>query len=126
MLKNKSQCLLVTNNNRVEKKYKGDMQVILLESYFEVLTKVRDKIHEGYVLLTHPLAGSLKPNQTPYKSILLELSEDKKLDGRSLELIEAAIETYYKFKELRELPNYSEKVKEDFKTIDLSLVENAF
>ncbi|MEG0155439.1 MAG: GrdX family protein [Lachnospiraceae bacterium] len=126
MLRNKSQCLLVTNNDRVEKKYQGEMHVILLDTYFDVLTKVRDKSHEGYVLLTHPLAGSLKPNQTPYKSILMEMSEDGKIDGRSIELIEAAIETYHKFIELRELPNYAEKIKEDFKTIDLSLIENAF
>ncbi|MEF9839937.1 MAG: GrdX family protein [Lachnospiraceae bacterium] len=126
MLRNKSQCVIITNNNRVENKYQGDIQVILLDTYLDVLTKVRDKSHEGYALLTHPLAGSLKPNQTPYKSILMERTEDGKIDERSIELIEAAVETYHKFIELRELPNYADKIKEDFKTIDLSLIENAF
>ena len=40
-------------------------------TYREVLVKVRDLIYTGHTLFTHPLSGSVKPNETPYKSILV-------------------------------------------------------
>jgi hypothetical protein len=36
-----------------------------------VLLTVRDHIHSGARLLTHPQAGSVKPYETPYRSVLV-------------------------------------------------------
>lgn len=125
MLRDKNKCLLITNNNKVQEKYKDIMEVFLVEAYIDVLRKSRDKIHAGYVLLTHPLSGSLKPNQTPYKTILMEPSEESGIDTSSVTLIESAIETYEKFIDFKKVPDYRVDIKEDFETIDLSLIENA-
>ncbi len=75
--------------------------------------------------MSHPLAGSMKPNQTPFKSIVLGTES---LEGanefRDLELIEESIEAYYKFMKNRPLPKWSKKSTEDFRIIDLSLMES--
>lgn len=75
--------------------------------------------------MSHPLAGSMKPNQTPFKSIVLGTES---LEGanefRDLELIEESIEAYYKFMKNRPLSRWSEKSTEDFRIIDLSLMES--
>lgn len=125
MLRDKNKCLLITNNNKVQEKYKDIMEVLLVDAYIDVLRKSRDKIHERYVLLTHPLSGSLKPNQTPYKTILMEPLEESGIDTSSVTLIESAIETYEKFIDFKKLPDYRVDIKEDFETIDLSIIENA-
>ena len=39
------------------------MEVLLLDSYRDVLLKVRDLVYDRHILLTHPQASSLKPNQ---------------------------------------------------------------
>ena len=50
-----------------------------------VLVKARDLIHKGHILYTHPLAGSVKPNETPYKSLIVSLEshgmESESADG---------------------------------------------
>lgn len=117
-------CILVTNNDRAAKKY-ADLvgEVCLLNSYEEVLTKARDLIYTHHKLLTHPQASSLKPNQTPYRSILL-YQEGVKENTEDILLIEKAIEVFDKWNEIRRVPAYDEKIAYDFKTIDLSMIEN--
>lgn len=118
--------LIVTNNDKVIKKYQEfyDIDYIDTESMYDVLVKVRDFIHKGYNLLTHPMSGSLKSNQTPYKSILIKKNNCIKFDD--LELIESAIDNYNKFIKNRKLTSWPKNIKEDFKTVDLSLIESCF
>lgn len=54
-----------------------------------VLVKARDLIHLGWRLHNHPLASSLKPNQTPYKTLVL--SPGTNLDHQSLRVLEGAL-----------------------------------
>ena len=63
--------IMITNNDRVYEKYKNDLTVILLNTYEEVLIKTRDLVYDRHKLLTHPQASSLKPNQTPYRSVVV-------------------------------------------------------
>ncbi len=113
---------VITNNSMVYDLFSKDWDVDYLDtSYKGVLRETRDYIHKGYKLLTHPLSGSVKPNETPYKTILV--SEDgNNLNLESLSIIEKSIESAEKFyissKEI------SEEVLEDFREIDLSLIEN--
>lgn len=121
---NMEKVTLVTNNDRVYKKYKDDMEVILLDSYRDVLIKVRDLVYDRHILLTHPQASSLKPNQTPFRSVMVypKGSEDNMKD---IMLIEKCIETYDQWQEIAATPDHYQKlVEEDFKTIDLSVIEN--
>ena len=53
----KDKAILITNNDRVYEKYKDSMKVFLLDSYEEVLIKVRDYVYDRHLLLTHPQAS---------------------------------------------------------------------
>lgn len=119
--------LVVTNNDKVVNKYSSSYNVEYVdkEGIYEVLIRVRDLIHNGYKLLTHPMSGSLKSNQTPYKSILI-LKKGDSIDFNDVKLIESAIENYDKFIKNRKLTNWPENIKNDFKTVDLSLIESCF
>lgn len=116
---------IVTNNDYVRDKYKDEFEVIFVENendYTDVLKKARDLIHEGYKLLTHPLSGSVKPNETPYKTIILEKGAGLDQDG--LIIIEEAIATINKFLNIERTPHYTDRVIDDCKVIDLSIIDN--
>lgn len=117
--------MLITNNKLVYEKYKDQLEVIFDEefNYVGILEMVRNKIHEGYGLLTHPLSGSVKPNETPYKSILLSDSKSE-LDTRGLMIVEESILTARKFLNDKQTPNWTERILDDFRVIDFSLISN--
>lgn len=121
---NPDKAIIITNNDRVYEKYKKEMQVILLDSYEDVLIKTRDMVYNRHILLTHPQASSLKPNQTPYRSVVV-YPKGEEDNMKDIVLIEKCIETYRQWQEIAPTPkNYAEKVANDFKTIDLSGIEN--
>ncbi len=65
--------LIISNNKLVNENLSTHAEVLFSEmTLLETMEKARDLIHKGYILLTHPLSGSIKPNDTPYKSIALE------------------------------------------------------
>lgn len=114
--------LIVTNNPGLPAG--NGIEIEQVETLREVLEKTRDLVQQGYRLLTHPLAGSLKPWQNPYRSIVL--AEGENLDYRSLEILENALERYRSFARKngdRERDSMSEGLKEDFSTIDRELIE---
>lgn len=114
--------ILVSNNPLVWAKYP---EAVKVEGNFkEVLIKTRDNIHQGQKLLTHPLTGSIKPNQTPYKSIILTKGQDNTVDLSSLKLIEDALAVTAKFGLVR--PDLPEAILKDFQVIDLSFMESAW
>lgn len=116
--------IVVTNNLKVKHRYDKEHSVKFIDgSLLDVLIAVRDRIHEGHKLLTHPLAGSVKPNETPYRSVLI--SYDKKdLDLDSLLMISSSIETVQKFLNIKKPVEWKEKVLEDFMVIDLDLISS--
>ena len=120
----KDKAILITNNDRVYEKYKDSMKVFLLDSYEEVLIKVRDYVYDRHLLLTHPQAPSFKPNQTPYRSVVV-YPKGEEDNMKDIMLIEKCIETFRQWQEIAPTPEkYQDKVAEDFKTIDLSVIDN--
>ena len=120
---NLEKVILITNNDKVYLKYKDKLQCIFTEKYEEVLIKVRDMVYDRHILLTHPQASSLKPNQTPYRSVVLypQGNEDNMKD---ILLIEKCLETFKQWQNISLTPeNYSDKIAEDFKVIDLSIID---
>ena len=118
-------CIIITNNPKIFEEVKSKNAEIIYMSdsdFMEVLYKVRDFIHLGYELLTHPIVSSIKPYETPYKSVALSKSRD--LDLYSLELIENSIELTRNFldKPRRKL---TQEIDNDFKLIDYDLVIGA-
>ena len=117
--------IIVTNNGYVYDKYKDSREMIYKEDlgYLEILDLIRDKIHDGHELLTHPLSGSIKPNETPYKTIMIS-KEKGELDQEGLRILEESVLTVKKFISDKPTPNWVERVLDDFRVIDLSLIEN--
>ena len=114
--------MVITNNPLVRSRLDDAHEVIYLElSYEELLKVVRDRIYEGHRLLTHPLSGSVKPKETPYKSVLISERKEK-VDGESVRLIENAILVCQKFQDKSKY--YKEEVYKDFQLVDWTLLES--
>lgn len=92
-------------------------------NYYDVLIEVRNLVHQGYELITHPLMGSVKPNETPYRSIILR--QGTTTDLQSVEIIENSIQTYEKFEKMKSSPKWSQSILEDFQFVDLRLFESS-
>ncbi|WEG74074.1 GrdX family protein [Vagococcus intermedius] len=117
--------LIVTNNPMIT----SDMTNVPIRfkeiEYVQVLSLVRALIvDEKMILVTHPLSGSIKPNETKYKSIILEESKQRMIDLASLEMIESAQAVYDKFNEIHQRPNWSEKILKDFAWIDFYIMQS--
>jgi len=113
--------ILVTNNPMVKEKCQSELKVEYLDAdLLGILTHIRDRVHKGYKLLTHPMSGSVKPNESPYKSVLISDNPDS-IDPQSVSIIEECIQTVRKFPK-KHIP---EKHLHDLQTIDLALIRSA-
>ena len=113
--------IVITNNPLVEAQYKDTRCVDFIETdLLGILTTVRDLVHKGHRLLTHPLMGSVKPNESPYKSILIS-SIAEGTDEQSVTVIEESIQAAKKFSP-RDIP---EQYLNDLQVVDLSLIRSA-
>lgn len=116
---------IITNNPRVLDKHCEHYDVhFVCIGYLDLLELVRDRIHKGARLLTHPLSGSVKPNETPYKSIVIEEGEDG-VDFKSLMIIEDAIVMSRNLLKTPKLFLEDDKRMEDCRVIDLTLLDSA-
>ena len=125
--------ILVTNNPLARKRYQAKFQVDYVGTdLVGVLTRARDMIHKGHSLLTHPLSGSIKPCESPYKSILLtglqkgsDLQPNAKMqsetDFSSVGIIENCIMTVKKFPHR----SFPDEYLHDMQAIDLTLIQTA-
>ena len=115
--------VIVTNNPMVKNELGGEFNVDFADvTYREVLCKVRDMVQDGHKMLTHPLSGSVKPNETPYKSVIVDLAK-KKMDLQDEGIIENAIVTADKFSV--KYPDMPDDMREDFQVIDITLIRSA-
>jgi len=114
--------ILVTNNPMAETLSSGSLRIEYLDTDLPgVLTRVRDYIHKGHRLLTHPLSGSVKPNETLYKSIMIS-GEQGKTEPQSVVIIEESIQAAQKFPQ-KEIPD---RYLLDLQTVDLSFFSEYF
>jgi hypothetical protein len=122
---------IIITNNCLVKESEGSNSRITIDfvdgGLLEVLTKARDYIHKGHILLTHPLMGSIKPNETPYKSVAVSVDSDveNQVDFDSLMYMEQSVETSLKMLRNKPLRVWPESVLEDFRVIDYDLIKNA-
>ena len=112
---------IVTNNPQVRDTY-GDTYTVEFAdcSFRELLIKVDEMAQQGFEVLTHPLSGSIKPNETPYKSILVSLHPKPRVDAQSIVLMSKALETTDKFPNLHN--HWNDSVLKDFQKIDSMLL----
>ena len=115
---------IISNNPMVKEQITQQPVIFIDGSYGDVLIEAKRLIvDDHHVLLSHPLSGSIKPNETFYKSILITTTQQSQIDMESLDLIDQALNTYEKFNRNFKTPNWPERVLEDFATIDLDLLE---
>lgn len=120
--------LLVTNNSLCYEKYKDRVKVDYLEggSYLDVLVKTRDLAQKGNRIETHPMAGSIKPNQTPFRTVLLSDSRMEEEESIANELmIEDAVLMTEKFLSDHPVRDWDESIVKDFGQVDLELISGA-
>ncbi|MBF0715542.1 GrdX family protein [Gemelliphila palaticanis] len=116
--------ILITNNPKFRNYDHNKIKVEFYDgNYKEVLNITRDYIHNNYILLTHPLYGSVKPNETIYRSVLIK--DNVKLDYDSVNIISDAISTFDKFQKNKITPNWTDRIRDDFSVIDYDLITNA-
>ena len=112
--------LIITNNSSVAEKYEP---VIFVDgSVEEVLIQVRDYVHRGYELISHPLPASLRMMFSPVRSVILGRWLET-VDYYSAEVIEDSIIKYRNHMDFRRIDYANEA---DYKMIDLILFESSF
>lgn len=115
--------IIVTNNPMSRENFSNDYAVDFLDgSTMEVLKKVRDYIHKGHRLLTHPLMSSIKPNETTYRTVIISKKINSNIDMESLKYIEEGIYATEKFTKNFGIPNWNKRVLGDFQLIDYDLI----
>ncbi|GLC29049.1 GrdX family protein [Clostridium omnivorum] len=117
--------IIITNNPMAKDKFAQNCTVEYIEkNVMEVYKKVRDYVHKGHRVLTHPLMSSIKPNEIPYRTVIISKNADNTIDDFSLNIIEESISALEKFLRDFSVPNWNERVLEDFKLIDYDLIYN--
>ncbi len=115
---------IITNNPMVRDKYEGKLDISFIDGkYIDVLKLTRDKVHQGFRVMSHPLAGSIKPNETPYRSVIV--MSGSSLDHESLMIIEDSILAHEKFSSGKQMPRWSGSILSDFQVIDYHLIDSA-
>ena len=118
--------IVITNNPMSKTEFNGKYIIEYIDdSTMEVYKKARDYIHEGHRLLTHPIMSSIKPNETPYRTVVITKKSFENLDLQSIELIEEAMHTTEKFLKDFGIPKWTQKILEDFQLIDYDLIYHA-
>ncbi len=111
--------LIITNNSAVAEI--KDNVLFVDGSAEETLIKVRDLVHEGYELISHPLAASLRMMFSPFRSVIVG-KKSKQVDAFSAEIIEDSIIKYKRHMDFRKSDTAN---GDDYKMIDLILLESA-
>ncbi|RQD68428.1 MAG: GrdX protein [Tindallia sp. MSAO_Bac2] len=120
--------MVITNNpmvkNHLEKNHNNLLWVE--GSYEDVLLEVRNKVHLGHHIISHPLAGSIKPYETPYRTVVIS-DKAEALHMQSLETLEQVFALLNSFKgkdgKLHSLRTYREDDLPDLQLIDLDLIK---
>lgn len=118
------QIIIITNNPLVREKY-YQHEMIIKETMADVLLQTRDLIHLGHKLLSHPMPGSVKPNETPYRSIMVSLGQGQ-LDFQSLSYIESALHKFQQFQRDHQTPDWGERILQDFQVVDYNLFSSGY
>ena len=116
--------LILTNNPLAVRCMEEWYSIDYLEegSYRDVLVKVRDLVYAGHTLFTHPLAGSVKPNETPYRSVVVSRAPHA-FSAEQAEIVSNSLTAFDKFP--KKDRQWSERVLSDFQLVDYTLLAGA-
>lgn len=111
--------VIITNNPSVAEKY--DHVLFLEGSVEELLIKVRDLVHEGYELISHPLPASLRMMFSPFRSVILGKKQET-MNFFEIEIIEDSLQKYKNHMDFRKADTVN---GDDYQKIDQLLLESA-
>jgi hypothetical protein len=118
--------IIVTNNPMSLEKFKLNYIVDFVDGdVMRVFQTVRNYVHLNHRLLTHPLVSSIKPNEVPYRTVVITKARDKCIDLESLDLVENSSAATLKFLKDFGVPNWNENILRDFQLIDFDIINNA-
>jgi hypothetical protein len=113
----------ITNNPMIIDKGYPDTVIISGET-LQVLVAVKEEILKGYKLVSHPLTSSIRPDMSPYKTVLLQVDKSV-VDTESLSIINSAIEyTESLVNNQIRAYNWDEESLKDFQYIDYDIIQN--
>jgi hypothetical protein len=117
-------CVVVTNNPALYRIISAGR--LIDGSSLDVLIDVRDAIHLGSRMLTHPLCGNLRPCQQPFRSVLIQNNPEALVHLESLSMIEEAVLLYRSYQNRLLLPcMLSETLCEDYAFVDFELMRES-
>lgn len=116
--------LVITNNPGVKDCFSSlrlpRHELVWVEGHTEdVLRRVRDLCHKNHRLITHPLTGSIKPNLTPYKTVVMEADHSQAATPESVLLAETAWRKTVDLLRDRPRPPAAFSFLDDFAAVDL-------
>ncbi len=91
---------IITNNPKVKEKLQNVKYLDITSE--ELLIQVRDLVHKGYDLVSHPLNASKKLLSSPYRSVIVSNSKNKHINPIHLEVIENSIVKFKRHIELHD------------------------
>lgn len=94
-------------------------------SSLDVLKSARSLVHDGWELLSSPFYGNFKPNQQPYRTLLLRKKNGgaASYDMQSVSLIEDAVRFYESSHRIMLTGELDENIEKDFRYLDIMLME---
>ena len=119
--------LTVTNNPYIIERVKGAK--LLKGTALDVMTEARNLVHAGWNLVTSLLYGNFKPNQQPYRTIVLSKwkgDNNMPTDFEFLNYLEEAISIYKDAPIIRQVGEFSEEIDIDFRQLDFMLMSKTF
>ena len=114
-----SEYLIVTNNPVVIDEF--DHVVFATGNFEDVMIKVRDLVHQGFELISHPIGASIRMIYSPYRSVLLGQKQED-VNFYHIEAVENSILNYRKLMSGRKIDS---KNAGDYAQIDIELLKSA-
>jgi hypothetical protein len=117
--------IIVTNNSKVYNFYKETDEIIHLKNggFSEVLTLVREKVHEGHILLSDPIFSNIECCENPFKSIAISEVTDPE-NEESVKLMEGAMKVSKKLICSQNYKSLPDEILEEYRFIDLNLIRD--
>lgn len=113
---------IITNNPQIIEKGYTNTEVID-GTTLSVLIAAKDEILKGHKLVSHPLTSSIRPDVSPYKTILLN-AKSNEVDQESLKIINHAIEYTKELLNNNTNPyNWDKTSLEDFQFVDKDIID---
>ncbi|ADL12583.1 GrdX family protein [Acetohalobium arabaticum] len=111
---------ILSNNPIVRENFE---QVYFVKvSVKELLIKVRNLVHKGHELITHPLPASMKIMSSPFRSIVLSKDKQQRVDAFQVEVIEESI---FKLRYHIQQQSIDNDNDDDYQMLDYRLLRSA-